>query len=360
MKLHHVLALSFLTSILSACLTGNGPRPTPTPVLLPLSEPDAAQPGTPCVDSCSTAEPVDLPPPLRFVLPTPGAEPVSAWRPPLYPVPWALSEHDHFYFVRPISADQVNWPLADYRYGGVFFSKDVIHTGVDIPADPGTPIRAAGPGEVLWADWGFFSGVPGNIDDPYGISVVIAHDFGYNGEPLYTLYAHMQSTSVAKGQWVKTGDVLGRVGDTGYTTGPHLHFEVRVGQNSYYFTRNPELWIAPPQGWGVITGRIMKRNGNALTQFNFWVQSLEGGRRWQMRTYGPGPVNSDDYYHENFALSDLPAGPYEIQIEVDSKVRRQRVQVYAGGVTYFSYREEIGYSTDPPPTPEFNLPVISP
>ena len=95
--------------------------------------------------------------PFRFVLPTPGAEPVSGWRPPLYPVPWAVSAYDHFYFARPIAADNVNWPLAEYRYGGVFFAPNIVHTGVDIDADEGTPILAAGPGTVVSADWGLFT-----------------------------------------------------------------------------------------------------------------------------------------------------------------------------------------------------------
>ena len=82
--------------------------------------------------------------PFRFFLPTPGAEPVSGWRPPLYPVPWAVSAYDHFYFARPIAADNVNWPLAEYRYGAVFFAPNIVHTGVDIDAEEGTPILAAG------------------------------------------------------------------------------------------------------------------------------------------------------------------------------------------------------------------------
>ena len=76
--------------------------------------------------------------PFRFFLPTPGAEPVSGWRPPLYPVPWAVSAYDHFYFTRPIAADNINWPLAEYRYGGVFFAPNIVHTGVDIDAEEGT------------------------------------------------------------------------------------------------------------------------------------------------------------------------------------------------------------------------------
>ena len=46
-----------------------------------------------------------------------------------------MSPYDHFYFVRPVAADQVNWPIADYRYGGIFFAQNIIHTGIDIDAE---------------------------------------------------------------------------------------------------------------------------------------------------------------------------------------------------------------------------------
>ena len=114
---------------------------------------------------------------MRFILPTPGAEPVSSWRPPLYPVPWAPSIFDHFYFSRPIAADTVNWPLADYRYGGVLPKSKFTHTGIDITADLGTPVLAAGPGDVVWAGWGLFTGDRRNREDPYGLAVMIRHDF---------------------------------------------------------------------------------------------------------------------------------------------------------------------------------------
>src|SRR5829696_9103541 len=200
--------------------------------------------------------------PFRFVLPTPGAEPVSGWRPPLYPVPWAVSAYDHFYLARPIAADNVNWPLAEYRYGGVFFAPNIVHTGVDIDAEESAPILAAGPGTVVSADWGLLSEVPGNTSDPYGMAVVLRHDFGYKGQALYTVYTHMSEIIAVMGQHVETGDVLGLVGDTGATTGPHLHFEVRLGDNTLYKSYNPELWTAPPQGWGVLVGRLTDDKGD--------------------------------------------------------------------------------------------------
>ena len=107
----------------------------------------------------------------------------------------------------------VNWPAADYRYGGVFFGRNIVHTGVDIPTPEGTPIMAAGPGTIVWTGWGLFSETPGNQDDPYGLAVAIRHDFGYNDQQLYTIYAHMSMMNVIMGQHVKR-EVIWFVGST--------------------------------------------------------------------------------------------------------------------------------------------------
>jgi murein DD-endopeptidase MepM/ murein hydrolase activator NlpD len=294
--------------------------------------------------------------PFRFVLPTPGAEPVSGWRPPLYPVPWAVSAYDHFYFARPIAADNVNWPLAEYRYGGVFFAPNIVHTGVDIDAEEGAPILAAGPGTVVSADWGLFSQVPGNISDPYGMAVVLRHDFGYKGETLYTVYAHMSELTAVIGQHVETGDVLGLVGDTGATTGPHLHFEVRLGDNTFYSTYNPELWTAPPQGWGILVGRLTDNKGDLLYQLPVDVRPMPSEVPLRkVITYAEGPVNSDDYYQENLVLSDLPAGLYKIALEYNDKNLQFWVDIYPGQVTYFTFSGEDGFQVIPPPVPTLDF-----
>ena len=291
--------------------------------------------------------------PFQFALPTPKAEPVSGWRPPLYPVPWAVSAYDHFYFTRPIAADNVNWPLAEYRYGGTFFGPDVVHTGVDIDAEKGSPILAAGPGTVVSAGWGLFSGVANNISDPYGQAVVIKHDFGYKGQALFTIYAHMNEVTSLIGQHVETGDVIGLVGETGITTGPHLHFEVRVGSNTFYTTYNPELWMAPPQGWGVLVGRVTDEDGELLNYYPLEVRPEPSGvplRR--MLTYAQGAVNPDPYYQENVALSDLPAGIYKVTIEYLDERIQTWVEIFPGQITYFKFTHKNGFEIVPPPTPK--------
>jgi murein DD-endopeptidase MepM/ murein hydrolase activator NlpD len=92
------------------------------------------------------------------------------------------------------------------------FGRRHFHTGVDIAAPRGTPVRAAMEGTVLFAGW--YGG--------YGKLVVLDH-----GNGLSTLYGHLSAILVGAGTRVNRGDIIGRVGSTGYSTGPHLHYEVR-------------------------------------------------------------------------------------------------------------------------------------
>ena len=112
-----------------------------------------------------------------------------------------------------------------YRVHPTTGAKD-LHRGVDIAAAQGTPIKAVRDGRVVSA------GDAGS----YGLCVVIEDDKGYQAR-----YAHCSSLSVSAGQEVKRGDVIGAVGSTGDSTGPHLHLEVlRNGAylNPYYFVDN--------------------------------------------------------------------------------------------------------------------------
>jgi len=287
---------------------------------------------------------------MTFFLPTPGAEPVTAWRPPLYPSPWAPSLYDHFYFARPIAANEVNWPLPNYRYGGVM-EGNTAHTGIDISASFGTEVLAAGPGTIVWSGWGFSSGDPANKDDPYGKAIVIRHDFGYQDKPLFTIYAHLSDTAAVEGQWVNTGEKIGYVGETGMTTGPHLHFEVRVGTNGFFATRNPELWMVPPQGWGVLVGRLMNTVKETLGYYEVVLHSEVTGESLLARTYGSGPIIPDAYYRENLVLSDLPAGLYRLQVPFAGLNYETEVQILPGQITYITFQGFYGFDPTLPPTP---------
>lgn len=91
--------------------------------------------------------------------------------------------------------------------------KSRMHTGVDYAVPYGTPVHAAERGIVFLADW--LGG--------YGKAVIIMH-----GKDVTTLYAHMSRIAVSQGQTVDKGQVIGYAGSTGLSTGPHVHFEVRV------------------------------------------------------------------------------------------------------------------------------------
>jgi murein DD-endopeptidase MepM/ murein hydrolase activator NlpD len=111
------------------------------------------------------------------------------------------------------------WPVHGILSSGFgvrtspFTDTPVFHHGLDIFARPGAPVRAAAAGKVVRSGY----------ESLFGNIVVLEHGYGYR-----SLYAHMRERLVAVGDMVEKGDPLGTVGDTGRTTGPHLHFEVHV------------------------------------------------------------------------------------------------------------------------------------
>ena len=328
--------------------TSSPAQATQTPVIL-ISSPLPTQPLSPSQTPLSLLSlPIQA---LQLFFPTPGPTSITELRPPLYSIPWAIGPYDHFYFAWPIAANFPGEPISDYRYGGTIYEPGVIHTGIDIPAPRYTPVLAAGPGTVIWAGVGLFNGSHYAPNDPYGNAVVIHHDFGYLGQPLFTVYAHMSEVNVVVGEWLNTGYELGTVGSTGNASGPHLHFEVRLGSNDFYSTRNPELWLVPPQGWGVLVGRIMNSQKIPLASFPVYVRSVKTNQPWIVMTYGPSIVNSDAYYRENMVLSDLPAGSYEITINYAGYPNKVVLQILPGQVTYFSFQGFLGFNFDPPPAP---------
>lgn len=117
-------------------------------------------------------------------------------------------------FMKPIGG-RITSPFG-WRVHPIFKSR-TFHSGVDIGGPNMGSIRASNAGRVIYAGW--YGG--------YGKVVIIDHG-SVSGKPTTTLYAHMAVTKVSKGQAVSKGQVIGLEGTTGYSTGPHCHFEVRI------------------------------------------------------------------------------------------------------------------------------------
>lgn len=120
------------------------------------------------------------------------------------------------------------WPVPHfYKVSSHYGPRGVKHhDGIDIPAPKGTPIVAVDDGMVIYSD----NGIRG-----YGNMIVIAH-----GEDIFTVYAHNKTNKVDKGDKVKRGETIALVGNTGRSTGPHLHFEIRVKNK----VRNPAQYLS--------------------------------------------------------------------------------------------------------------------
>jgi lipoprotein NlpD len=108
----------------------------------------------------------------------------------------------------------LDWPLRGVLYGRFGKKGREAHDGIDLAAPAGTPIKAAADGTVLYA----------GEQRGYGQIAILEHEGA-----LVTLYAHDQTIRAKPGQKVHRGEIIATVGESGRTTGPHLHFEVRKG-----------------------------------------------------------------------------------------------------------------------------------
>lgn len=117
--------------------------------------------------------------------------------------------------------------FSEYGYSD---GRNDFHYGIDLAAPAGTPIKASREGKVVMS-------ALGALDASYGECIVISHNDG-----LHTLYGHMSKRDVSMGDKVKQGQVIGKVGSTGNSTGPHLHFEFRTGGLGGE-TQNPRKYV---------------------------------------------------------------------------------------------------------------------
>lgn len=137
----------------------------------------------------------------------------------------------HIPAIQPVSEKYLRAMASGYGYRrDPIYGTTKFHEGMDFSAPIGSPVYATGDGTVTHASW----------QSAYGNMIEISHGYNYT-----TRYAHLSEILVRPGQAVKRGDLIGKIGNTGKSTGPHLHYEVRFrGQpqnpvNYYYYDLTP-------------------------------------------------------------------------------------------------------------------------
>ena len=250
-----------------------------------------------------------------------------------------------FLLLRPIVPPGRQTIDPSYRYGDYRQSTQLTHRGVDFLNSTGTPVVAAADGVVIIA--GDDLNIPyGPRKDYYGNLVILEHNIPGLGEPLYTLYSQLSEVMVEEGYSVSAGEEIALVGMSGIVPGSTLHFEVRLGENSYQNTRNPELWLGlmsdeRDQKLGALAGSVVNNQGEYEPVENIVVEQLAGPGlpaidQFYLTTYEKKELRGQSPWFESFALSDLPPGEYQITFMLNG-LQQMEVEVEPGKVTLVNF-----------------------
>lgn len=249
----------------------------------------------------------------------------------------------HPLFARPIGFRDGN-PFIDatYRYGSTMGGNFQQHQGVEFNNPAGTPVRAIGDGVVVYA----------GPAERGANTVAIRHDQRLDAQYVFSTYYHNATLEVAVGQRVRTGDVIARVGNTGRATNDHLHLEVHVAPTTDSakivnpeerfppHTVNPQLWIEPIAGTGIIVGRVLDQKGQPVpgARVHGLVVTYPEETPFSFAETYSDRAHSHPLYQENFAVGDVPAGNYSLGVDIGGRRVWKRVTVRAGMVTFVEFR----------------------
>lgn len=362
-------AIVFLVSALCLAACDRSPAtPALTEIVVPPS-PVVEIAASPTFQEISTPSPVaSIPTPARpdptTVDPTlpPQATPPSVigdCKPDLCTYAAPLFLH------RPIAPPGNDAFDLTYRFGTTQGKVRDPHHGVEFLNAYGTPVLAAADGLVVTAGGDLEPTSPhgawpitfyGPYMNFYGNLVVIEHQLPEALktalpdllDPIYTLYGHLSEIDVQVGQAVTAGQQIGKVGQAGIATGPHLHFEVRLGENTYAASRNPELWLVPSflaggQPMGALAGRFIDTYGNSQEKDSIVLQHLPDGPggaagfEVTLMTYEEKKLIGQLPWQESFGATDLPPGWYRVSFPMNG-LRQELVQIFPGALTVITFR----------------------
>lgn len=319
--------------------------------------PIATFPPTPTVAPTLTPQPSPTTAPDRYCPDTPPLKPaydrfyLSA---KTWPEPDDAIAAPHFWLGKPLPGGGRVLINQRFPYGWDENGRLLLHNGVDMAEDLGTPVLAVADGTVIVAQ-GDAAAWYGWRCDWYGHLVVLELDQRWQDQPVYALYGHILNPIVQPGQRVTRGEPLAEVGVGGAATHPHLHFEVRVGENEFGATRNPMLWLEPGPTRGVIAGRLIDPEGRPWQGVPLALLSQESSSithsTWSYLGDPQHIANPDEGWAENFVFSDVPPGLYEIATEIQGTAYTAEVRVTAGDVTTVTL-ETADYKTPTPAPPD--------
>ncbi len=343
-------------TMVSPTVAATAVPPTPPPATATATQtatqppPDTATPRPTALWTATPSASATAPPTETAVPPTPlpgracpAEYPVKPeyQRVRLAPQPWptpdpALSAA-HFWLAKPLPGGGRFIVNDSYPYGSDGNGRYLLHNGIDSAEAMGTPVLAAAAGVVVYA------GPDANVlfgwrCDWYGHLVVIEHDQTWLGQPIYTLYGHVLDIVVETGERVVQGQPVAAIGIGGAAIVPHLHFEVRVGQNEFAATRNPMLWISPGTTRGVLAGRVVDGNGRPWQGVTVTLIDGRGDAPQFINTWSylgdpDSLINPDEGYAENFVFADVLPGTYVLHTRIQDVEYRQTVEINAGSLT---------------------------
>ena len=250
------------------------------------------------------------------------------------------------WFRRPIDST-ANWHIDQtYRYGSTMGGNFQQHQGVEFNNQDGTPVHAIGNGIVVYA----------GPAERGALTVAIRHDTTVTVPEgrryVFSVYYHNSELIARVGDRVTAGDVIARVGHTGRATNDHLHLEVHASPTDSVtaivdslnrfpgYTTNPELWIQPLAGTGIVAGQVVDSAGAPIPQARVYGLVKPDPRETPYsfaETYGnrnhPHPL-----YGEHFAVGDVPPGEYVLGVQIGGTKVLRRIRVEPGRVTWVEFR----------------------
>ena len=330
----------------------NSPTPLPTLTVAPTNTPTAVPTNT------STPIPQSPTPSPQLGLSCPDPAPtkpdyqLAYLSPDPWPTPSTTQFEPHFWLIDPIGNGRKPFEQAYYPYGWDGGGRFLLHNGADMPKELGTPLLAVADGTVIVAQTDSEE-MFGWRCDWYGQLVILELEQRWQDRPIYILYGHIQNIQVEVGERVTQGDRIAEIGVEGVSLVPHLHLEVRVGENDFTTTQNPILWMQPTEDFGILAGRLIDPEKRPWQGIRVTIIDPSGDEPQFISTftYLDDPqhiINPDEQLAENFVFADLRPGFYTLFAQLQGVDYRVPVEIKAGEITAVEIMTEA-YKT---PTPQ--------